>query len=275
MVATPSAHRICYSYARQILYSHSYRTAPPAAKPQVIRAPRWGAWLDCSTHVWASCGGLTVYAAAQAFWGAGLPRGERPDDQSCKITSPLNELVNFLKSWEADVWELANSVGIKLRAHSGLRRIETWQSLRIMPDRAAGHCFGHRKRSDFVSGFGVRHPEKAEPVLKLGPLERAACSNREIHLWAVPGSPTEGAKMIHKVEVHSISLIFLKFLSFSPVPLVWWCQWVHWASEFQGEALFTLDIKSNSIRSPAIKGGDLLQCQDDVLSCVECDNLLV
>jgi len=45
-------------------YSHT-RTAPPAAKPQgVIGAPHWGAWLDCSTHVWASDGGPTMNAAS-------------------------------------------------------------------------------------------------------------------------------------------------------------------------------------------------------------------
>jgi len=45
--------------------------------------------------------------------------------------------VNFLKSWKADVWELASSVGSELRAHSGLRRIETWRSLSIMSDKAS------------------------------------------------------------------------------------------------------------------------------------------
>jgi len=64
-VATQLAHNECYTYARQIRYSHSDRTAHPAAKPQGVGgAPRCKSWLDCSTHVWASYGGPTVYAVA-------------------------------------------------------------------------------------------------------------------------------------------------------------------------------------------------------------------
>jgi len=64
------------------------------------------------------------------------PWGERPDFRSVQITSPLNGLVNFLKSLNADVCELTSPVGSKLRAHSGLRKMETWKSLRMMSDKA-------------------------------------------------------------------------------------------------------------------------------------------
>jgi len=53
------------------------------------------------------------------------PQGERLEFNSSQITSPLNEPVYFLKSLNADVCELASSVGKELRAHSGLRRMET------------------------------------------------------------------------------------------------------------------------------------------------------
>ena len=56
---------------------------------------------------------------------AGLPRRERPDNSTSQITSPLNGPVIFLKSLNAHVCELASSVGTELRAHSGLRRMET------------------------------------------------------------------------------------------------------------------------------------------------------
>ena len=67
----------------------------------------------------------------------------------------------------------------------------------------------------------VRHPdsEKAESVLELGPLEVATCSNCEVGLCAVQGSPMEDAKIVDEVDVHPISLIFLKFSYLSPVPL--------------------------------------------------------
>jgi len=48
--------------------------------------------------VWASDEGPSVQAAS-----AGLPRGDRPDNRSSQITSPLNGPVNFLKSLNADV----------------------------------------------------------------------------------------------------------------------------------------------------------------------------
>jgi len=59
------------------------------------------------------------------FEWAGLPRREWPDHSTSQITSPLNGPVNFLKSLNDDVCELASSVGRELRAHSGLRRMET------------------------------------------------------------------------------------------------------------------------------------------------------
>ena len=107
-----------------------------------------------------------------------------------------------------------------------------------------GWRFWHRKCSGCVSGFGVCHPEKAEFVLKLDPLERAACSNCEVGLWAIPRSPTEGAKIVDKVEAHSVSLFLFTFLFFSPVPLVWWCRQVHCESEFQEDALFRPHVQA-------------------------------
>jgi len=68
---------------------------------------------------------------------AGLPRRERPDDSTSQITSPLNGPVFFLKSLSAAVCELASSVGRELRAHSGLCRMETSKSLRMMSDKAS------------------------------------------------------------------------------------------------------------------------------------------
>jgi len=59
------------------------------------------------------------------FEWACLPRRERPDYSTSQITSPLDGPVIFLKSLNADVCELASSVGKRLRAHSGLRRMET------------------------------------------------------------------------------------------------------------------------------------------------------
>ena len=58
------------------------------------------------------------------FEWAGLLRRERPDDSISQITIPLNGPVIFLKSLNADVCELAGSVGRDLRAHSGLRGME-------------------------------------------------------------------------------------------------------------------------------------------------------
>jgi len=45
--------------------------------------------------------------------------------------------VNFLKSLNADVCELASSVERELTAYSGLRRMETWKSLRMMSDKVS------------------------------------------------------------------------------------------------------------------------------------------
>jgi len=59
------------------------------------------------------------------FEWAGLPRGNRPDNSTFQITSPLNGPVIFLKTLNADVCELASSVGKELRSHSRLRRMQT------------------------------------------------------------------------------------------------------------------------------------------------------
>ena len=72
---------------------------------------------------------------------------------------------------------------------------------------------------DFVSGFRVRNSEKAEPVLDLDLLEGGPCSNCEVGLCTVPRSTVKGAKMIHEVDVHSISLVLLEFFHLRPVSL--------------------------------------------------------
>ena len=46
--------------------------------------------------------------------------------------------------------------------------------------------FLRRENLDFVFGFRVRNSEEAEPILELGLLEGAPCSNREIALCTVP-----------------------------------------------------------------------------------------
>ena len=56
--------------------------------------------------------------------------------ESSQITSPLKGPVNFLQRWNFSVCEFAKVVGGELRAHSGMRRTETWKSLRIMSDKA-------------------------------------------------------------------------------------------------------------------------------------------
>ena len=55
------------------------------------------------------------------FEWASLPRRERPDYSTSQITSLLDGPVNFLKSLNADVCELASFVGRELRANPGLR----------------------------------------------------------------------------------------------------------------------------------------------------------
>ena len=101
---------------------------------------------------------------------------------------------------------------------------------------------------------------KAEFVLELGLLEGATCSNCEVGVCTVPRSPMKGAKMVDKVDVYPISLILLKFLYLSSVPLVGGSHRVHRASKFQKDTVFTFGIKRNSIGSPAVKGGGLLRC---------------
>jgi len=43
----------------------------------------------------------------------------------------------FLKRWKAEVCELASAIGSEFKAHSGLRRMQTWKSLRIISDEAS------------------------------------------------------------------------------------------------------------------------------------------
>jgi len=73
---------------------------------------------------------------------------------------------------------------------------------------------------DFVSGFRVRNSEKAEPVLDLDLLEGGPCSNCEVGLCTVPRSTVKGAKMVDEIDVHSMSLVLLVFLSLHPVSLL-------------------------------------------------------
>jgi len=66
-------------------------------------------------------------------------------------------------------------------------RMETWNSLRMMSDRAN---IRHYEHTDFVSGFGARHSEKAESVLELGflrephaPTVKLACVQFQGRPW--------------------------------------------------------------------------------------------
>jgi hypothetical protein len=86
--------------------------------------------------VWASERGA-VGVGCSPLNGPVSPGRERPDYSTSQITSPLNGPVIFLKSLNADVCELASSVGSELRAHSELRKMETWKSLRMMSDKAS------------------------------------------------------------------------------------------------------------------------------------------
>ena len=80
--------------------------------------------MVCSTHLWTSDRGAFSIGCGPLN-GPVSPGRERPDFSSSQITRPLNEPVNFWKSLNADVCEVASSVGKELRAHSGLRRMET------------------------------------------------------------------------------------------------------------------------------------------------------
>ena len=144
--------------------------------------------------------------------------------------------------WRVGGWRLGIGQSSWERAKNPFKAAKNRDVQKLEDNIQQGSHFWHRKRSDFVSGF----PEKAESVLKLDLLDKVACSNWKVGLWAFPGSPDEGAKIVHKVEVNATLFIVLKFLSFSPVSLVWR---VHWASEFHEDALsrFTLGVKGQHI----------------------------
>jgi len=111
--------------ACQICYSHSYKNSTPCGQTAGgDRTPRTGARMVCSTHAWASERGA-VSLGCGPLNGPVSPGREQPDYPFSQITSPLNGPVNYLKSLNAVVCEFASSVGRELRAHSGLRRIET------------------------------------------------------------------------------------------------------------------------------------------------------
>jgi len=84
----------------------------------------------------------------------------------------------------------------------------------------------------------------------------------------------EGAKIIDEVDVHPISLILLKFFSLILVPLIWGSHRVNWAGKFQNDTVITIGVERNSIGSPAVKGGNVLRCQGDILPGVKCDDIL-
>ena len=87
--------------------------------------------------MWASERGADSGGCGPLMGRSPRPDEERPDESTTQSTSPLKGPVNFLKSLSAAVCELARSVGKELRAHSGLRRMETSKSLRIMSDKAS------------------------------------------------------------------------------------------------------------------------------------------
>jgi len=99
------------------------KTAPHAAKLQGVIGP-FVEGLICLTHVWASDRGA-VSVARGPLDGPVFP-GERPDFHFPQITSPLNGPVNYLKSLNADVCELAKRAESSLRAtqNEDVKRLE-------------------------------------------------------------------------------------------------------------------------------------------------------
>jgi len=153
-VATQPAHRNCYDYDCQVKYSHSFRTAPPAAKPHgVIKAPHWGAWLDCSTHTWTSDGGPTVCAVA-------LLMGRSPQGRAAWWSVPLSyqptkwagEIFEELVGWRLGIGQFSLE-----QAESPFRAAKNRDVKKLEDNIWQGQRFWHHKCSDSVFGFGVCH----------------------------------------------------------------------------------------------------------------------
>jgi len=111
---------------------------------------------------------------------------------------------------------LAKSVGSELKAHSGLRRMETWKSLRTISDKAS--VFDTLSAQIWL-WLSSSSPREGEVFLGIE-FKRAACSNREIDAQAISGFSLESAPIVDEVAVQVVPLTLLQFFSFSPVPLI-------------------------------------------------------
>ena len=102
--------------------------------------------------------------------------------------------------------------------------------------------------------------------MDLDPLERAPCSNREVGLRAISGSPTEDAKIIDKVKVHSVSLILFSssFLSAQSPSSDDLTESIRRVNSRKTHCLSIASKAASSGLRPK-KGGDLLRRQEDVL----------
>ena len=112
--------------------------------------------------------------------------------------------------------ELAKSVGSELKAHSGLRRMETWKSLRTISDKAS--VFDTLSAQIWL-WLSSSSPREGEVFLGIE-FKRAVCSNREIDAQAISGFSPESAPIVDEVAVQVVPLTLLQFFSFSPVPLI-------------------------------------------------------
>ena len=112
--------------------------------------------------------------------------------------------------------ELAKSVGSELKAHSGLRRMETWKSLKIISDKA---IVFDTVNAQIYLWLSSSSPREGEVFLRIE-FKRAACSNCKIDPQAISGVSLESASIVDEVAVQVVPLILLKLFSFSPAPLI-------------------------------------------------------
>jgi len=130
-----------FAIARRCLlrYPNSYRTVPPSAKPQgVIKAHRWGAWL------WMLCPRMGERWGADRVCCGPVERLVSPSESSlvfCLLKLPARQIDRWIfrrvDRLKFGCRPVLIRVWSELKAHSGLRRIETLKSLRIMSDRTS------------------------------------------------------------------------------------------------------------------------------------------
>ena len=128
-------HTCIYTYIRIHIYKNIHMYIHIHIYPYIYRYTHMHIYAHTHIHISEGPDGFARPTCGRAKGGrqcwlrpfewAGLPRRERLDHSASQITSPLNGPAKFLKRLHADVCELASSVGRELRAHSGLRRMET------------------------------------------------------------------------------------------------------------------------------------------------------